>query len=709
MGGSDRMGQPSQNDQDSRSERWRYQAFISYSHKDAKWARWLMRKLERYRVPKRLTREFSDSSEMPGSLSPVFLDREELGSSSDLSSQIGQALASSSALIVVCSPLAAKSLYVAAEVREFRRIGRAERIFCLIVDGEPTGSDPEQQCFTPALFEPLDSNYTQTVPEPLAADVRSEGDGKEAAFQKIVAGLLGVELNQLRQREIVRRQKRLMVITALSVLGMAFTLTLAATTYMAQKDADRRREQAEDLLQFMVGDLRKSLEPIGKLDLLEQVGNKAMDYFASVKADDLTRKGLLRQIEVLTQIGEIRLAQLRNEEALVSFKQAYERSRLLAKANPTDEEKLFQRSQSEYWIGHAYWQANDLEQTSDWWTKYRDSAFELVKLNPAHAAWRREVGYGYHNLATVALRKHRFEIADEYFNEELSILSDLIEEDPDNIGYLSDMADIASWLGRNAYQQGQLLDAQDYYHRCTGILKQLFADDKSNAGLQYWMANALMLEYKMSVSLGEQVQAGQLLHSALRIMDELVALDPENSEWKLAMYRFSTHEVELGIVQSGNVENLARQIGVVNDGLNRLKNEAETASLVPFRLVRTHRLMAKIRSLQGKTEQAVAELENVLHDPQSAMTNLTDENLIAELAHGWILLGDLNSELGNVKATNAAWQKAKRVLSSVAMQSKSPNILDPWARLLHRLEESHESDEVRKRLTDIGYKPLEPW
>ena len=62
----------------------RYVAFISYSQHDRAYARWLHRKLETYRVPARLRSSAREFGGVPGKLSPVFLDREELSSSPDL-------------------------------------------------------------------------------------------------------------------------------------------------------------------------------------------------------------------------------------------------------------------------------------------------------------------------------------------------------------------------------------------------------------------------------------------------------------------------------------------------------------------------------------------------------------------------------------------------------------------------------------------------
>ncbi|MEZ5550964.1 MAG: TIR domain-containing protein [Pseudomonadales bacterium] len=160
---------------------FRYKAFISYSHTDEPWASWLHRELEAYQPPEDL--------ELPGRLSPIFQDREELAASRDLSDAIEAALAASEFLIVVCSPAAASSKWVRAEVEKFIGFGREENVLCLIVEGKP--HDARSEC----LPEPLRKR------EPLAADVRGDSSARSSALLRIVAGLLRVEFNRLRRRE----------------------------------------------------------------------------------------------------------------------------------------------------------------------------------------------------------------------------------------------------------------------------------------------------------------------------------------------------------------------------------------------------------------------------------------------------------------------------------------------------------------------------
>ncbi len=119
---------------------FRYKAFISYSHADETWARWLHRSIEAYRLPKNLIGSHTPLGKVPARIRPVFRDRDELSSAADLGSTVTQALSDSENLIVICSPAAAASHWVREEIREFVRLGRRDRIFCIIVDGEASAS-----------------------------------------------------------------------------------------------------------------------------------------------------------------------------------------------------------------------------------------------------------------------------------------------------------------------------------------------------------------------------------------------------------------------------------------------------------------------------------------------------------------------------------------------------------------------------------------
>ena len=75
-----------------------YHAYISYSHIDARFAAWLQRALETWRIPSQLSSSLGFAR-----IKPVFRDRSDLRSSANLGEALNQALEKSTAMVVICS------------------------------------------------------------------------------------------------------------------------------------------------------------------------------------------------------------------------------------------------------------------------------------------------------------------------------------------------------------------------------------------------------------------------------------------------------------------------------------------------------------------------------------------------------------------------------------------------------------------------------
>lgn len=159
-----------------------YYAFISYKSDDTEWAIWLQHELEHYHLPASL----NGRGDIRQDLRPVFRDIDEL-SAGNLPEQIRAALAKSANLIVICSPMSAKSPWVNKEVETFISMGKTDHIFPFIVEG-----NTPQDFFPPAILDlPKDE-------ERLGGDVTK--NGRDAAFIKVVAGMLGIGFDTLWDR-----------------------------------------------------------------------------------------------------------------------------------------------------------------------------------------------------------------------------------------------------------------------------------------------------------------------------------------------------------------------------------------------------------------------------------------------------------------------------------------------------------------------------
>ena len=214
----------------------KYWAFISYSHADRAWADWLHRALERYRIPRRLVGVSTASGPVPTRIAPVFLDRADLAASTDLDATIVEALRASRSLIVICSPAATASARVTQEIEWFRSV-KADRLLSLIVAGRPNakerGGDATEECFPPPL---RGAQLVETRGVPFAADARPGKGGRQEALLKLVAGILSLNLDQLRQRDTQRRRLRWAVLTAICLAGMVCASALALYAW-DQRDA----------------------------------------------------------------------------------------------------------------------------------------------------------------------------------------------------------------------------------------------------------------------------------------------------------------------------------------------------------------------------------------------------------------------------------------------------------------------------------------
>ena len=498
----------------------RYRAFLSYSHHDAHWARWLLRKLESYRVPSRLVGTPGRDGPIPARLGAMFRDRDELPTAGDLSGTIRDALSESTSLVIICSPNAARSQWVDAEVRAFLEQGRGDRVFCFIVDGDPT----VDSCFPPATIE--------QGREPLAADARKTGDGKERAFLKLVAGMLGVGFDALAQREVQRRHRRLAWVAAASVAGMAIASTLAVAAYVARNDAQRRQAQAEDLLGFMLGDLRQKLTTVGRLDLMRTVDDKATTYFATLEPRDLNDRALQEQARSLTGIGQVRLEEGNDAEAMRAFREAHARTSALYERKPREGQRLFDRAQAEYWIGYVAWQQDRLDDAERWLTRYRDSALQLAAMDRGNFDWQKEVAYGHHNLAVLQESRGKHAEAETAMKRELSLFRRWMEQRPTDNQTRFEAAATLSWLGTTAEKQGRFEESEAWFTEALRELTQLRKADAANAvWREEWLDTQLLLTDAHSKA-GHFAQAHDTAEASNREADALVKHDPTNRKWK---------------------------------------------------------------------------------------------------------------------------------------------------------------------------------
>jgi eukaryotic-like serine/threonine-protein kinase len=473
------------------------------------------------------------------------------------------------------------------------------------------------------------------------------------------------------------------------------------------KAADERA-RVEDLLTFMLGDLRGQLEKVGRLDVLEAVGDKATAYFASISPDDLDDTALDRHAKALTQIGEIRMAQARYADAAAAFTEAYGRSAALAARHPKDGGMLFDRGQAEYWIGFVHWQRGEFPDASYWLTRYRDTSEALVALDPARPEWQGELAYGQHNLAALHEEKGELATAQSEFEAELATLEKMIASDPRDSDLRFRVADAHSWLGGVAEQQGAFAEAKKQYETEAGLYEQLALADPKTAGTRSHQANALLFQVDIDMATGQFAAATDILTQAERLLDALVAHDGSNVGWRSASLGARIKEAKLAR-QRGDLAEAGRLVDDAMAQFESLSSAEPTDSGLALGLATAWRLKAQLQFSAGQAEAATDAMQAVGIGERLFREGRATNIAVGECATAYIVSGEIAAQSGDVAESKRDWIRAGELLAPRTRDSRDWRLLDPAARAAAWMGRSDDARALLNQLNLLGYVPLDPW
>jgi tetratricopeptide (TPR) repeat protein len=467
---------------------FRYKAFISYSHKDRDWSAWLQRALENYRVPKRLVGNEGEFGPVPRRLAPVFRDREDLPSASDLSAKVKESLEFSETLIVICSPAAAQSRWVNEEIRQFKSLGREERVLALIVEGDPQSKDPDQQCFPPALTVSADGSPC----EPLAADARKWADGKLLAKLKIVAGVLGIRLDELRRRNMQRSRRIWTFATVTSVAMLLLTGTLVFTTFSSQKEARLQRTNTEELLSYMLGNLKR-LDPIVGLEVLDREDEDHRNIIQSLGLDQMENEQLVEKAMSLRDQGQEDHERGQLDQAIVHFNQSRAVFVELHQREGGTRRALFELGQAEFWVGYAYFDKGELDEAEERFTRYGAISRRLVDAYPNDASMVMELAYTMTNLGVLERAR-----SNPDSNKALRLVQSALQYnqialvlDPGNDTYRKDLADKLAYMSDAWLDSCDLGKSIDFRQQNVDIAREFYQRSPQDTDVKLELAYSL--------------------------------------------------------------------------------------------------------------------------------------------------------------------------------------------------------------------------
>jgi len=683
----------------------RYMAFLSYSHQDEEVASWLHDELEQFRVPPKLIGKLTDQGPVPRKLSPIFRDRHELAAASDLGEEIEEAIAGSRFLIVLCSPAAARSRWIDEEIACFKRLHREDRILAAIVDGEPFASDvagrEAEECFPASLRVHFDRRGRPTTrrAEPIAADLRETGDGRQMGLLKVAAGMLGVGLDDLAQREATRRRRWLTLVVAASMAGMLMTSGLAYTAIQARDAARDQRREAEGLVGFMLGDLRDKLEPLGRLDVLDSVGARALAYYESQDKSDLSDEALAQRSRALTLMGEMAFTRGDLDGALRRYREAMAGTAEAVRRAPDNPTNLFDHAQNVFWVGYVDYQRGDLGKAAAAFREYRALADRMIAAAPGEARYRLERIYSDTNLGTVLMDQRRFRDAAEVYQGSLDSIDELLAKAPNNSDYQTQLVELLAWLADAREFSGQLDEAEAHRRRQLELLAQQWRRDEGNTTIKRQEMSARRALARLLTERGRLAEAQVEARQASSVIDWLTKAEPANTEWAQAAAQATFERAELELLLN-RPERALEAASVACDTSARLiaqdRSVAAWRGELRFKCLKAR---ARIALRQGASDEAMASARQALtlarRDPRPI-------DRAFSIASAEMILGDALSQGGQRAAAGGAYERA--LAAWPRETEEKPREVAERAQLLRRLGRTGEAAALANRLNAIGYR-----
>jgi tetratricopeptide (TPR) repeat protein len=679
----------------------RYWGFLSYSSHDGASAQWLHRALENYVIPRRLVGQPTPVGPAPRRFRPIFRDRAELAADADLRARIDDALKDSVYLIALCSPAAAASHWVNEEIMRFRALHGSARILAVISEGSPLGD--HESLFPPALKYRVDETHREDHPEPIAADLRRGRDGRRMARLKLVSGMLGIGLDELVRRDGHRRQRQLVAITTASIVGMALTGALATAALIARYEAQKQRAHAEGLIEFMLTDLRKKLEPSGRLELMDGVGSEALKYYSSQKPHDLDAQSLSRRARALRLMGEIRIQRGDLREALAGFEQASASTNELLLRSPRDPQIIFNHAQNVFWVGEIARQRGELTAAETSFQQYRQLADRLTAIDPANDDWRAEVEYAESALGVLFLQTGRNGAAGVAFQHMLTEADGLARRHPEDLNRQIELGQAHAWLADAVQKQGQLTQMRFLREKELAIYGAILAKDPTYRQAKYSTIVALQFLGRLAMIQGDIHRALADFTDAVSRADNLLTSERDNMDLTSVL---AIAQVDLGeaLLVSGRVDEASNAQQRAETLLVAALAHDDTVARWREYRDRANLLQAAIAARGGAFSRALeidqAILSRLQSDPQAATS--TESFWILERSR--LQTGDDLAALGHAQAAHVEWNAIVASLPK-AIATYEPKLLVVLEAADNRLEHSEDARVISQYLATLSAPP----
>lgn len=342
--------------------------------------------------------------------------------------------------------------------------------------------------------------------------------------------LITASSKQQRSKRWVKR----MTIATLCVLSVV-SVIMSIKSNQAENVAQQKRLAAENLLGFMVGDFADKMRGIGRMDLLDGISNKALEYFSDDAQlnNDLGFEANFQHAQTLEAMGEVAYSRNKLDEANNAFHAARNKLTALLEKQPHNLELLKTLGANAFWIGQLDYDKSDWDAARVWFEKYLAYSQTMFDIAPEDNDALMELSYAHNTLGSVSEVQQDFERARFSFSASLDLKLRALANDETNFQLIADIADTRSWLATALLAQGDIQVAIKIHKQ---IQSQLSNSNNSDPYTLDRLASSYRIQAKLYSYLNQRSLSYQQAQLSYDAITNALKHDPKNSVWRNQQY-----------------------------------------------------------------------------------------------------------------------------------------------------------------------------
>jgi len=496
--------------------------------------------------------------------------------------------------------------------------------------------------------------------------------------------------------KFLRRNR--VAVAAASLASLAL-LGSGAVALWKGLEAQEQRAQAEGLIEFMLGDLRKKLEPVGRLDVLDAVGVKALAYYAQQDLRRSDADSLGRRARALHLMGQIAQQAGRLSDAERMYSEAAGSTAELLQRSPQDGQRIFDHAQSAFWVGEAALRQGQAAKAEQQFRLYLELAERLWPLAAGRPEWLAERAHAGINLGILQLKSGQAAAALRSFQQALATYQELTAAQPD---LRIEQVNTLGWISNAQQALGNFAGAVQADEAKLAALARMPAAAKDRQ-LQMLEANAHHEISRSKFHLGLTAAARRDSEKAVAQLEALSQTDKGNLDW---VERYSSLRLGLAEIRLANGETqLEPLLSELQGDVERLL--ASDTKQLKWQCNLRGRLLglrAQVRQTEAQSRALTAEMRRYLADMQAIgqAGAQFDQGQRLVLARVALALGELLSH-NNAALAPPYWQTAVEQLREDVTKTDAPAMA--VAALAHfRLGRIEEARALAEKLATSSYR-----